>query len=187
MKLFFAVCLSWAVVGQALALDPAARITPEIRAQLDAQKRTLLKWAADPAIVAAVRSQNAKGPIPGLTNRQWRSLKPTDPTVLAFRKNPAGIALGKKVAASGGIFTEAFLSGAQGEKVAFVAKPSTYIHKGEPKFDQPMEGKTWEGMPEFDKSSRSHAVQIAVPVTDKGKPIGVLAAGVSMRVMKKAD
>lgn len=184
MKTLLAVGLGCALVGNALGLDPAARITPEIRAQLDTQIRTVAKWAADPVVVTAVRAQNARGPVPGLTNRKWRSLKPEDPTVLAFQKNAAGLFLTKKLAASGGMFNEAFLCGAQGEKVAFAEKPTTYIHKGEPKFDDPMAGKTWEGMPEFDKSSRSHAVQIAVPVVDKGKPIGVLVAGVSMKTMK---
>lgn len=187
MKLLLAVFLGCALAGHVFALDPAARITPEIRTQLDTQKRTLSKWAADPVLVSAVKAQNAKGPIPGLTNRQWRSLKPADPSVLAFQKNPAGVVLAKKLAASGGLLNEAFLCAAQGEKVAFVEKPSTYLHKGEPKFDVPMTGKTWEGLPEFDKSSRSHSVQIAVPVFDKGKPIGVLVAGVSMKTMKSAN
>lgn len=187
MKTLLAVVLGCAFVGNLLALDPAARITPEIRAQLDAQKRTLVKWAAHPVLVAAVKAQNAQGPIPGLTNRKWRSLKPEDPVVLAFQKSPAGTVLAKKLAASGGMFNEAFLCGALGEKVAFAEKPSTYIHKGEPKFDIPMTGKTWEGLPEYDKSSRSHAVQVAVPVFDKGKPIGVLVAGLSMKAMKVAN
>ena len=184
MKILLAVFLGCALVGNVLALDSTARITPEIRGQIDTQKRTLAQWAKDPTVVAAVRSQNAKGPIPGLTNRKWRSLKLGDPTVTAFQQNPAGQLLSRKMAASKGLFNELFLCAAQGEKVAFVEKPSTYIHKGEPKFDVPMSGKPWEGVPEFDKSSHAHAIQISTPVFDKGKPIGVLVAGVSMRMMK---
>jgi hypothetical protein len=184
MKTLLAAVLGCALVGNLLAVDPAARITPEIRAQIDAQKRALAQIAKDPTIVSAVRKQNLDGPIPGLSNREWRSLKPENPIVRAFQKNPAAQVLARKMAASNGLFNELFLCGAQGEKVAFVHKPSTYIHKGEPKFDVPMSGKTWEGVPEFDKSSRSHALQIATPVFDKGKPIGVLVGGVSMRVMK---
>jgi len=184
MKTLLAVFLGCALAGNLLALDSTSRITPEIRSQIDTQKRVLAQWAKDPTVVAAVRAQNTKGPIPGLTNRKWRSLKPNDPTVTAFQKNAAGEFLTGKMAASKGVFNELFLCAAQGEKVAFVEKPTTYIHKGEPKFDVPMSGKPWEGVPEFDKSSYSHAVQFSTPVFDKGKPIGVLVAGVSMRVMK---
>ena len=172
------------MAGNILALDSTGRITPEIRAQIDSQKRILAQIAKDPTVVSAVRSQNAEGPVPGLTNRKWRSLKPGDPIVTAFQQNPAGLLLSRKMAASKGMFNELFLCAALGEKVAFVEKPSTYVHKGEPKFDVPMTGKTWEGVPEFDKSSRSHAIQLSTPVFDKVKPIGVLVAGVSMRVMK---
>ncbi len=184
MKTLLAVCLGCALVGNVLALDSAARITPEIRTQLDSEKRTLAKWAADPVVVAAVKAQNAKGAIPGMTNRKWHSLKPEDPTVQAFQKNSAGVWLTKKMAASDGMAREAFVSGAQGEKAAFVEKPTNYIHMGEPKFDVPMTGHQWEGVPEFDKSSHSHSVQISTPVFDKGKPIGVLTVGVSMKMMK---
>lgn len=187
MKTLLAVLLGCALVGNVLAVDPAARITPEIRTQIDAQKRALAQIAKNPTIVSAVRAQNLNGPIPGLSNREWRSLKSDSPVVRAFQKNPAAQLLAQKMAASKGLFNELFLCAAQGEKVAFVHKPSTYIHKGEPKFDVPMSGKTWEGVPEFDKSSRSHAVQIATPVLDKGKPIGVLVGGVSMRVMKSGS
>jgi hypothetical protein len=184
MKTLLAVLLGCALAGNVLALDSAGRITPEIRNQIDAQKRNLAQMAKDPTLVSAVRAQNAKGPIPGLTNRKWRSLKPDDHIVTTFQQNPASLLLARKLAASKGMFNELFLCAAQGEKAAFVEKPTTYIHKGEPKFDIPMSGKPWEGVPEFDKSSRSHAIQISTPVFDKGKPIGVLVAGVSMRVMK---
>jgi hypothetical protein len=184
MKTLLAVFLGFVLTGNLLAVDPAARITPAIQAQIDAQQKKLAQWAKDPVIIKALRDQNKIGPIAGLTNREWRSLKPDSPVLRAFSKNPASVFLAKKMAASDGKFNELFLCAAQGEKVAFVHKPTTYIHKGEPKFDVPMTGKAWEGMPEFDKSSRSHAVQISTPVFDKGKPIGVLVGGVSMRVMK---
>lgn len=188
MKTLLAALLGCALVGHVFALDSTARITPEIRAQLDAEKKTLVRWAADPVIVSAVKAQNAQGPIPGMTNRKWRSLKPNDHIVKAFETNAAGVLLIKKMAASGDMVREAFLCAAQGEKAAFAQKPTNYLHKGEPKFDEPMKtGKVWEGVPEFDKSSHSHSVQLAAPVLDKGKPIGVLVIGVSMKMMKVAQ
>ena len=60
-------------------------------------------------------------------------------------------------------------------------KTSSYIHKGQPKFDVPyVYGKPWQGQPEFDESSQSHQVQVAVPVLADGKPIGVLVVGVNL-------
>ena len=58
-------------VFRALAVDSAARITPEIRAALDQQKQRLVEMASEPVLVAAVREQNARGPQPELSNRVW--------------------------------------------------------------------------------------------------------------------
>ena len=38
-------------------------------------------------------------------------------------------------------------------KAAFFGKTSSWIHKGKPKHDLPMSGKTWTGAPELDQSS----------------------------------
>ena len=187
MKTLLALVLGCAFASPSFGLDSTDRLTPETQAVLNTQKQTVARWAADPVLVAAVKAQNAKGPLPGMTNRQWRGLAPGDPTVQALQKNAAGVWLTKKMAANNGLFREAFLSGAKGEKVAFVEKPSNYLHAGMPKFDVPMSGQIWEGQPEFDKSSRSHVVQIAVPVKSSGKPIGVLVVGVSMKMMKSGS
>ena len=76
---------------------------------------------------------------------------------------------------------EAFLNGALGEKVAFVEKTTSYIHKGQAKFDVPYTtGKTWQGSPEFDESSQTYAIQISVPVLVDGRPAGALVVGVNL-------
>jgi hypothetical protein len=89
--------------------------------------------------------------------------------------------LTRQVKASNGVFTEAFLNGAKGEKVAFEHKPTSYLHAGTPKFDVPMSGKPWQGEHEFDESTKSDATQIAVPVRDGATVIGVLVVGVSTK------
>lgn len=184
MKTLLATLLSCILIGNVLARDSASRITPEMQAALDKQAQVIAQWAANPVLVAAVKAQNAKGPLPGVTNAQWRKTSPDIPLIQAFQKNAAGVWLAKKIAASNGLFREAFLSAAQGEKVAFAEKPTQYIHKGEPKFDTAMKGHPWQGKPEWDKSSGSHSVQLTTPVLDRGKPIGVLAVGVSMKALK---
>ena len=80
-----------------------------------------------------------------------------------------------------GAVSEAFLNAAQGEKVAFVEKTTTYIHKGAAMFDVPFNtGKAWQGQPEFDESSQTYAIQISVPVLADGKSIGALVVGVNL-------
>jgi hypothetical protein len=81
--------------------------------------------------------------------------------------------------------SEAFVSGADGGKVAFLGKTSNWSHKGKPKHDQPMSGKTWQGQVEVDESSGLQQVQVAVPVLDGGKPIGSLVVGLSVGKLAK--
>jgi hypothetical protein len=176
------------VVGLLTLAGPAGalEITPAVQAELDKQKVVVAAWAADPAVVAAVRAQNAKGPIEGMDNAKWKTVRRSDPTVKGFQDNPAAKVLKSRVEAGSGAFNEAFLSGAQGEKVAFVDKTTSYIHKGQAKFDVPFgTGKAWQGKPEFDESSQTHAVQVSVPVMDGGKVIGALVVGVNLSHLEK--
>jgi hypothetical protein len=184
MKLLPVLALIVTLVSPVLAADSAARITPEIRAALDRQKAQLVRWAAEPVLVAAVREQNARGPLPEMTNRLWARMAPDDPIVRSFETNPAGKWLAKTAGASQGMVREIFLNGARGEKVAFYEKPSMYSHAGEEKQTTALSGRVWEGKPEFDKSSYSHVVQVAAPVLDNGRPIGVLVASFSMKSLK---
>lgn len=160
-------------------------MTPAVQAELDRQKVALEKIAADPIIVGAVKEQNAKGLISGMDNAKWKTARRSDPVVKGFQTNPSGQLLRAKLEASAGTYSEAFLSAAQGEKVAFVEKTTSYIHKGSAKFDVPMTGKNWQGKPEFDESSQTYALQISVPVMDAGKPIGALVVGVNLSHLQK--
>ena len=177
MKTLTACLLSCFLAGSLTAAD----IAPSMQAALDAQKKIIAAWAADPVLVAAVKTQNAKGPIAGMDNAAWKKLPPGDPIVHALQTNAAGVWLAEKIKSGGGLFTEAFLNGAKGEKAAFAQKTTSYLHAGTPKFDVPMSGKPWQGVPEFDESSQTQAVQISTPVLDNGRPIGVLVVGISTR------
>lgn len=169
-----------------MALAANFEITPAIQAQLDKQKTEIASWASDPVIVKEVQQQNKKGPLPGMNNETWKTTRRSDPVIKAFQDNPAGRFLKAKLEQEGSIFNEAFLSAANGEKVAFVEKTTSYIHKGAPKFDVPFTtGKSWQGEPGFDESSQTYAVQISTPVLSDGKPIGVLVVGVNLSYLEK--
>ena len=180
--------LAAAVMTAMLAAPPAwsFEMTAPVQAELDKQKVAIAKWAAEPTIVAAVKEQNSKGPLAGMDNATWKTTRRTDPAVKAFQASPAGQLLRTRVDGGAGTYNEAFLNGAKGEKVAFVEKTTSYIHAGQAKFDVPFgTGKAWQGKPEFDDSSQTHAIQISVPVLADGKPIGVLVVGVNLTHLEK--
>ena len=182
--ILWVIALVLAMVAPAAALE----LTPAVQTELDKQKAALVKWAADPVIVAAVTEQNGKGPLAGMDNAKWKSTRRSDPVVQAMVKSPAGDFLKKKIEASGGALDKAFLSAAQGEKVAFAEKTISYVHKGQEKFDVPMStGKPWQMSKEwFDESLQGYAIQVAVPVMDGGKTIGVIVASVPVSHLEKA-
>ena len=177
---FFALALAVVVTALVPALASAFDITPGIQAELDRLKQTLTKQAADPVIVNAVKEQNTKGPIPGMDNAKWKTVRRSDPIVQGLIHNPAGESLKKMIATSGDTLDKAFLNGAQGEKVAFAEKTISYLHKGQEKFDVPMStAKPWQMSKQwFDESLQGYALQVAAPVMDGGKVIGVLVASV---------
>lgn len=182
-------CIAVAVITLLPALATAADfdITPQVQAVLDKQKDVAAGWAADPVIVKAVRDQNRKGPIAGMDNRAWQRTRRSDAQIKALQESPAGQFLLAALRGSGGAVTEAFLNGSKGEKVAFAEKTTSYIHAGSAKHDVPFNtGRFWQGEPEFDESSQTYAVQVAVPVLDGGARIGSLVVGVSLSHLAQA-
>ncbi|MGE3170984.1 MAG: hypothetical protein AB7O97_00050 [Planctomycetota bacterium] len=163
---------------------PKFEITPAIQQAIDTCARQVVAWAAERPITAAVAAQNERGPIAGMDEKTWKGLRRRSDEIAAFTKNPAAELLAARVKATAGVVSEAFLSAARGEKVAFLEKTSSYIHAGKSKFDVPFHKlQRWQGEPEFDESSQTYAVQIAVPVLDPADPkkaIGVLVIGLNL-------
>src|SRR4030095_4666587 len=121
------------------------QMTPAVQAELDKQKTVIAGWAANATVVNAVVEQNRRGPIAGMDNPKWRLTRRSDPTMTAFQSNAAGQFLKAQIDENKGKFSEAFLSAAAGEKVAFVEKTTSYIHVGQAKFDAPYTtGKAWQ-------------------------------------------
>lgn len=167
-----------------LSAIAADSLDPTVQAKIDAKIKEVQAWAADPVIVNAVKAHNASVPPDqaAMNQDRWKSLSILDPFVRAFTKNEAADFLKTK---KNEIVTEAFLSGADGLKVAFLAKTTNWSHKGKAKHDEPMAGKTWQGPVETDESSGQRQLQISVPVLDAGKPIGSLVIGLGMSRLEK--
>jgi hypothetical protein len=182
----------WMIVGvvgvavMATLAWAAVEVTPAVQKQIEKHVEVVKGWAANPAVVKAVEAQNGKGPIAGMDNAKWKSVRRSDDLVKGFQTCEAGKFLKAKADEAGEVYPEAFLSAAQGEKVAFIEKTTSYIHKGSAKFDVPFGGKVWQGQPEFDESSQTHQVQVGVPVVSGGKPIGVLVVGINLTKMEKS-
>lgn len=182
MKRILGTALALAIASPALAFD----IGPALQKELGRQAEIVKTWAAHPVIVKAVVEQNEKGPIAGMTNEAWKSVRRSDELVKSLVQNPAGRLLVQKLGDSSGLYVRAFLSGARGEKVAFTEKTISYLHAGQAKFDVPFaSGKTWQGPPELDTITQTHDVQIAAPVFANGKTVGVLVVGVNLAKLEK--
>lgn len=173
LSLVSLVCVCVAAPATAAPLDPAAQ------AKIDAQVKVIQAWASDPAIVNAVKAQNASksADYAAMTQDAWASLTVLDPFVRGFSKNDAAAFLKSKKTE---VIAEAFVSAADGRKVAFLGKTTGWSHGGKPKHDVPMTGKTWQGPVEVDASSGVQSVQVAVPVLDGGKAIGSLVVGLAV-------
>lgn len=172
------LCAAGTILAQAEGLDPA------VQAKLDGMAKEIQSWAADPVLVQAVQAHNANPPADhvGVTQDRWKALTVLDPFVRSFSQNDAGQNLKRRKTE---VVTEAFLSDAEGRKVAFLTKPSNWCHQGKPKHDVPMTGKVWQGAVEVDESTGLQQVQVAVPVLADGKPIGSLVVGLSLAKLGK--
>ncbi len=153
--------------GEALSAAIAAKVT------------LIREWGRAPAIVAAVKAHNAhpSEAAAGMTQERWKTLSILDPIVRAFTRNEAAEFLRAKRTE---VISEAFLSGADGAKVAFLTKPSNWRHRRRPKHEVPMSGQVWQGPVETDESTGLRQVQVSVPVMEGEHPIGSLVVGLSV-------
>jgi opacity protein-like surface antigen len=168
-----------AIVIALVSSASAADLAPDIQTRVDAKLKEARAWASDPVVVGAVKAQNENPPAEhaGITQDKWKELSVLDPAVRAFSKNAVAALLKSKKDDS---VSEAFVSSSDGTKVAFLAKTSGWSHKGKPKHEVPMTGKTWQGPVEKDESTGLEQVQVSVPVLDGDKPIGSLVVGLSL-------
>jgi hypothetical protein len=101
-------------------------------------KAAQLAWlSTDPTLVAAVKAQNTNPPAEAkaMTNDQWKTLTVLDPFVKSLSKNTLVDHLKAKKDDS---MSELFVSAADGSKVAFFSKTTSWSHIGKDKHDLPM-------------------------------------------------
>jgi len=160
------------------AISPAhADLTPEVQAKVNVYKKKLVDWAANPAIVAAVKESNAKGGlIPGMGNAKWDDLADTDPAVKGLQTSAAGKLVSQWEQDK--ILDKLYVRDEKGNLVAGSNKPLLYNNATRPPFQNGLKGVWAASEVKPDPTTQKKTVQIAAPVMDGGKAIGVLQSAV---------
>ena len=177
------ILLRTLTVAFAASLAIGQGLPADIKGKVEAKAKALQVWSSDPAFVAAVREYNANTPAESkaMTNEKWKTLTVLDPFARSFTKN----ALAEHIKAlRDETISEAFVSGADGGKVAFLSKTTSWTHKGKEKHMTPMTGHTYFGPVEQDESTGQQQVQVGLPVLDAGKPIGSIVIGLSVSKLR---
>jgi hypothetical protein len=172
--------LAGAVIALGSATNVSADpISPETQAKVEQYKKKLTEWAANPAVIAAVKSANAKGGLaPDMTNLKWDELKDTDPVVTGFQSSDASKFLKTQEADKG--INKLYSRDQHGNLVAGSNKPALFNNSARPPFKNAMEGKPYaDSEAKADPTTKKKSVQVSVPIMSEGKPIGVLHTAVN--------
>ncbi len=168
-----------ALVFSGLAPAFAEDLTADQKAKVDAKLAKLIAWGTDATVVKLVKAAEA-APFDWaatMTQDKWAALSVLSPEIKAITKSELATYLKTKRDES---ISEVFVSGKGGTKLAFLAKTSGWSHKGKPKHDVPLTGKTWVGAIETDESTGLKQVQVAFPVLDGTKAIGSIVVGLAL-------
>jgi len=145
--------------------------------------------AANPAVVAAVKDQNAQGMSLSKIqemDKTWMAAQRPTAFMNSLTENEAAKALAK-IEASKPFMVEFILTDNQGANVAITGMTSDYWQGDEPKFTNAFadgKGNTYIARPQKDKSTGEVISQVSVPVMSNGKAIGTLTVGVRADKLK---
>lgn len=153
-------------------------ISPDLQAKVDKAKKKLVEWAANPSIIAAAKESNAKGGIAGMTNAKWDDLTDADPIVKATQNSAAGKQCKKWEEDEKGI-NKVTVFDEKGNMVASSAKTLLYNAGNRPAIVGALKGDVWQS-PDVkpDPTTQKKSVNIAAPIKDGGKVIGLINAAV---------
>jgi hypothetical protein len=136
------------------------------------------RMAADPAVLEAVRAQNAKKvAMPEIMKVQadWKAGKTPD-LVRALMTNTCAKRMAELQKAEKSI-VEVAVHDNQGVRVCVTNKTSNYYRGDKAKFTDAFkngQGAIFVSRPEYDASSQEYTTEISVPVMDGGRAVGVV-------------
>ncbi len=171
------VCSFVLALGLSLASAANAALPAEIQLKVDSYKRTLSEWAADPLVVKTTNEANARGSA-GMSNAKWDELADNDPAIQATVTSPVSQKLRKWEEDKG--INKLYLRDKNGNVIAGVTRTTLFNAAKRPHIASALKGEmahTDEIKP--DPSTQVKSVQLAVPVLDAGKVIGVLHTAIS--------
>ena len=164
-------------LGIGLAAAPAsANLTPEQKAKVEQAKKTIIGWAADPAVIAAVREANAKG-APAISNAKWDEMSEKDPQVKSFVDSALSEKLRKWEASSG--LNKLYVRDKTANLVGGSNKALLFNNSTRPQYKEGFKGAWVDDKVKPDPTTQKPSVQIAVPIKDGGNSIGVMNAAVT--------
>lgn len=145
----------------------------------------LVKLGTDPVIVAAVKSENAKGQTLDQIkekDKQWQATPGVADFMKALMDSECGRHL-RSIQESEPYYSEIFVMDNQGALVALTNKTSDYWQGDEAKFTESYKGGAGGvhiSDVEFDDSAQTYLVQVSVPVKDGGRAIGAVTIGIDV-------
>ena len=173
----------------AAALPAAANdFLPQLEALVETE---LAAWAADPAIIAAIRAQNVRTAGYGEAqvlemDNAWRAEVGTaaTPTIDMVMNAPLSSELLNRVEGSMGRMTEVFVMDAVGLNVAASGVTSDMWQGDEAKWQETYgvgAGAVHYGEVEYDESTQQYLTQVSMTVSDPvtGEPIGAITFGIN--------
>jgi hypothetical protein len=178
--LFLAALLAPGLVVAQTEIDQS-----EIQELLRTKMRTVQHMALNPALIQAVRQQNAETlDMDNIKQRDtdWKATKALTPFKRSLQENHAGKMLKRYVVRNPSL-NEAFLTDNKGANVAAFPATSDYWQGDEEKWTASFNegsGKLFLGPVERDESTNTYAVQVSAPLFHQGETIGVLVVGVTL-------
>jgi hypothetical protein len=180
-----------AIAGSALTFPTSAE-EAYVTAINDYVKANVLSWAADPALVDAIKAQNAananlsQGDIDALDAKWKAEVEATDkPMISSTLGNPVSKFLAEKKRAAGGLITEVFVMDDKGLNVGQSDVTSDYWQGDEAKFQKSFgAGADAVFVDEIEKDESTQTLQSQVSLTIKdpasGAPIGAITLGIDV-------
>jgi hypothetical protein len=181
-----------ATVLAALAISPASAEEAYVTAINEYVKTNVMSWAADPALVDAIKAQNAanaglsQGDIDALDAKWKGEVEAADkPMITGVLGNTASKFLTEKKGAAGGLITEVFVMDEKGLNVGQSDATSDYWQGDEAKFQKSFgAGADAIFVDEVEKDESTQTLQSQVSVTIKdpasGAPIGAMTLGIDV-------
>ena len=114
----------------------------------------------------AVFWESKKGPLAGMDNEKWKSVRRSDDLIRTYMSGDAGKLLAEEARGlERDLRPRLRLRNARRSRSPSTEKTDAYFFNGQPRFDVPFTtAMTWQGPPELDADSDAHDVQIAAPV-----------------------